>query len=1141
MKHKIGKALVVGAGISGIRSALDLAETGYGVTLIDQATHIGGILTQLDHQFPTNHCGMCRMLPLVERDAGSQFCLRKGLFHENIEILPATRITGIEGEAGRFKVSLRTQPTWIDPQRCVGCGACTPVCPVDVTDAFNAGLGRRKAIFLPVPHQVPNAYVIDMAACTRCGACEAVCPCGAIRLSEADRKDFHILVVDDEQILRESLKAWLEDAGFAVSSAASGPQAIERLAAGSVQLMLTDIKMPGMDGVTLLQKAKEIQPELAVIMMTAYATVDTAVAAMKIGALDYLVKPFDPESILPMVIDVQEAARAAADRQIEVGAIVLAGGTGFWDPRQGVNTFGYGEMPQVVTSLEFERILSGSGPTGGRLVRPHDGRPISKIAWLQCVGSRDVQCEADFCSSICCMYAVKEAVLAKEKVGPDLEATIFYMDMRCFGKTFQRYRDRAEAEFGVNFRRGRIHSITPAAESGDPSLRFVAEDGTVHQEIFDLVVLAVGQRPARGAAEIAQMTDLPLNPWGFMATVPLKAVCTERPGIVVAGSFGGLKDIGESVLFASAAATEAARVIHAAGGSLAGTGPQAPVYRDVSREPPRALVALCTCGERIFETVDRKGLARDLENDPAVEQVVFVERVCTAEGWQKLGEAVAGRQPNRVLVGACHPYVFVRRLRGLGAQTGLDPALMDVVDLLSLSLASSEAGEKGRDNDLRARLGMALARLQGTGAAPADGVAVCRRALVVGGGIAGMHAALAIAERGYPVDLVESGSRLGGNLEWIGRTLDGQDLVLLLEETRTRVERQPQITVHLESRAAGAFGQAGQFYTTIEKAQGDPETVQHGVAILATGGGEAITGEYGFGSHPHIVTQKGFQIGLAEGRFDPSGLKTVVMIQCVGSREEPRNFCSRVCCATAIKQALALKAANPDTRVVVLYRDMMTYGFAETYFTRARQEGILFVAYSPDDKPEVSCDDPQGPITVTVTDPILARPLSIAADLLVLANGLTPGLAPDLAAAYGAEVDRDGFFAEAESKWRPVDSLREGVFACGLTLGPRNVEESIASAGAAAQRALRILERECLPAARLSAVVRHSLCARCGRCIEACPYGARSLDEELDRVLVNAAACQGCGACEAVCPNGAAVLNGLNMSQIFGMLDRALA
>ena len=473
MSGKIGKALVAGAGISGIRAALDLAETGYKVTLIDRAAHIGGILSQLDYQFPTNHCGMCKMLPLVQRDASSQFCLRKGLFHENIDIRLNTEISAIEGDPGNFTVSLRQRPTWVDADRCIGCGVCEDVCPVEIPDTFNEGLARRKAIYLPVPHNIPNPYVIDPVACTRCGACEQVCPTNAVQLTEDQRGKFRILVVDDELIVRDSLKEWLDDEGFFVETAESGPQALEKLGQEPFNLMLTDIKMPGMDGVELLKAAKEACSDLSVLMMTAYATVETAVEAMKVGALDYLMKPFDPEKLIPMMVKVHEDLEASRYQQLEIGSIVLCGGTDYFNPANEKNVYGYGVNPSVVTSLEFERIMSGTGPSQGKMVRPHDGKPVKKIAWFQCVGSRDIQHDADFCSSVCCMYAIKEAVLAKQRGGAQLEAAIFYMDMRTFGKSFQRYRDQAQNDYGVRFERSRIHSVTSEEKTGDPVVRYV--------------------------------------------------------------------------------------------------------------------------------------------------------------------------------------------------------------------------------------------------------------------------------------------------------------------------------------------------------------------------------------------------------------------------------------------------------------------------------------------------------------------------------------------------------------------------------------------------------------------------------------------------------------------------------------------
>jgi heterodisulfide reductase subunit A len=1142
MNRKIGKALVVGAGISGIRSALDLAEYGYGVTLIDRSSHIGGILSQLDYQFPSDRCGMCKMLPLVNRDASSQYCLRKGLFHENIEILLSTEIASVEGEAGQFQVMLKQHPNWVDAERCIGCGKCIDVCPVDVPDDFNAGLMTRKAIYLPVPHAIPNPYVIDFTACTRCGACAEICPTGAIRLPEQEREGFRILVVDDELVVRDSLKEWLEEEGFSVDMAASGTEALDRLTNRTYQLMLLDIKMPGMDGVEVLQKAKERSDDLNVIMMTAYATVETAVEAMKIGALDYLVKPFDPETMIPMVLRIYQDFAEAKGRQIEVGAIVVCGGTDFFQPTSGKNTFGHGIHPNVVTSLEFERLLSGTGPCQGRLMRPSDGHPVHKIAWIQCVGSRDLQTNADFCSNICCMATIKEAVLAKEKIRDDLETTIFYMDMRTFGKTFQRYREQAETLHGVRFERGRVHSVVRDAKSGDMIIRSVDIAGKSVEAQFDMVVLAVGQRPAYGARELAGTLGLEMNAWGFGQTEPFSLTRTSRAGIVLGGSFSGIKDIGESVTQASAAALNASQVIHAGGGSLALETPPALPTTDMTRERPRILVVVCTCANKLSELMDTQKIEQQLKTDPLVEEVEFLEHICTASGWDRLVELAKASRPNRLLIGACLPYVYHPKLEALGRQIGLQPALMDVVDLWPAALGQS-ARLKAQGNLSAFSLQLSalktgIAKLKWVEPQPAPAIPIIQKALVVGGGIAGMTAALAIADHGYPVNLIEANEKLGGNLSWLQRTLDGYSPQNVLQDTCTAVDKHPNISLHTQARVVASIGDVGRFHTTIEDTHGNVKTVEHGVTILATGGKEAPTASYGYGSHPLIVTQKELEQKLGEGSIDPGKLSSVVMIQCVDSREEPRNYCSRVCCANSLKHALDLKEKNPLLEVYILYRDMMTYGFSETFYTRARKTGVIFIQYEINQKPRVQSDK-ENP-EVTVFEPVLGRPLHIKADLVVLATGVAPILPRDLAQNFGATLDQDGFFQEAESKWRPVDSLKEGVFACGLAHSPRNIPESIATAEAAAERALRILNRERLQAGKVVATVHHSLCSLCERCIDACPYGARSLDLDHENVLVNPVMCQGCGSCAAICPNSASVLEGFQEQQMFEVIDAAI-
>jgi heterodisulfide reductase subunit A len=1015
MRKKIGSALIVGAGISGIRSALDLAEMGYRVTLIDKAPNLGGTLTQLDYQFPSDHCGMCKMLPLVERDRSSQYCLRKGLFHENIEILLSTELTALKGDPGRFLATLRQKPTMVDPERCIGCGECSRVCPVEVPDEFNAGLTKRKGVYLPVPHNIPNHYVVDMTSCTLCGECEKVCPTTAIDFGVSER---------------------------------------------------------------------------------------------------------------------------SAERQIEVGAVILAAGFASFDPATGKNTYGYGVLGNVVTSIEFERMVSGTGPSRGRLLRPSDGKEIRNVAWLQCIGSRDPQANADFCSSICCMYAIKEALLAKGHSGNQTETTIFYMDMRTFGKNFQRYRDQAEKEHGVVFQRCRVHSVEPAGSDGDLLIRYVDVAGIEHEEVFDLVVLATGQRPPPGTEALAETTGVHLNKWGFCQLQSFSLSRTTQEGVAVGGSFSGLRDISESVIQASSAALTASGLIHAKGGSLAEVSGPKPEFRDVSRELPQVFVALCTCGGAFADATDIEATEKSLTNLTSMTQVSRIERICTQDGWNELQETLRATDANRILIGACVPHVYAKKLRELGEDVGLNPALIDVVDIRTAAFPGRDVGREQVAREIRAAIAMSVAKLRDADPLPLATTRIVQKALVVGGGIAGMTAALAIADHGFEVTLVEQAEQLGGNLRLLHRTLEGDSPQELLEKTVPTVEEHPHIHVYLKTRVIHSHGRVGHFVTTFEKEDGGGETLEHGVVVLATGAHEARTESYGYGKSEAIVTQHELEEKLEDGTLDTANLNVVTMIQCVESREEPRNYCSRICCASALKNALYLKEKNPEIEVYVFFRDVMAYGFLETYYTKARRAGVIFFQYDVQEKPRVSVET--GQPVISAVDPIIGREITVKPDLLVLSTGIVPGEQRKLADVFGVEVDQDGFFQEAESKWRPVDFIKEGIFMCGIAHSPRSITESIAMAEAAAQRALRILSSEHLAGGGIVAEVRHSLCSLCQQCVTACPYGARWYDEDQDNIVVDALTCQGCGSCTTVCPNSASVLRGYRDQQMFEVIDAAL-
>lgn len=1141
-------ALVVGAGIGGIRAALDLAETGQKVALIDSAPHLGGILAQLDHQFPSDHCGMCKMLPLAERDSSSQFCMRKGLFHKNIDLYLSTELDSLEGEPGKFQARLRKRSTFVDPTRCIGCGKCEEVCPVRVPSEFNAGLTLRGAAHLPVPHNIPNHYVVDLDNCIRCWQCHEACPTGAINFFFEQRRDFRILVAGTEEAEFGRLSDWLKDLNFPLEYAATGDEVLDRVTGSAdenrISMLLLDMDTPGVDLERVVSRCLEYRPDLPVVLMGDAAQRESATELLRMGVHEFALKPFARKNFVPWLDKLYMRLVSDDIRNLDVVSVILATGFSCYDPANDPNgvadVLGYGHYPGVLTSVEFERMLSGTGPSGGKLVVPGTKRRPRRIAWLQCVGSRDLKTGADYCSSICCMISLKEAMLARRNLGSDVEMAIFYMDMRTFGKEFEAYKSKAEKS-GVRLLNSRIHSVVsadPTVPDGELAVEYMDADGNMVSEHFDMMVLAVGARPPKGILRLAEAAGVELNPNGFLQTEEFGPSRTTRLGVFAAGSAGAPRDIAESVITSGAAAAGASRLINLYSPLKERTPDPEPEYRDVSRERARTFIALCHDCPVLESSLEMDALEARLHNVTSVVGVARVKRTCTGEGWARIRELTEELQPNRIVIGACMPYAYVPKLRELGRELRLNPALMDVVDIYTPLVGIDETSHDAVFNDVVSRISMAASKLERSDPSPLPPPQqVVREALVVGGGLAGMTAAMSIADHGYPVTLVERSENLGGNAMNLRYTLEGNDPQHHMQELIEQVQKHPNITVHVDARVVLSMGRAGRFMSVVSTDDG-AVPVEHGVSILATGGHESRIYEYGYRVHKNVYSQLELEHKLSSGEIDTGSLDSVAMIQCWRSRTEDRNYCSRVCCASALKNLLHLKRKRPGLPVYIFYRDIMSYGFSEKYYTEARKLGAIFIRYEPGRTPQVSVED--GQIVLRAFEPVIQREIELRPDLVALSAGLEPNDVGDLAEMFGVELDQFGFFQEAESKWRPVDFLKQGVFTCGVARAPGNMSETIASAKAAAQRCMRILSEKRLTCGNVVAEVRHTLCSRCGLCIDVCPYGARRLDMDHDRIVVDELLCQGCGSCTAVCPNSASVMRGFRDEQIMAVIDSAL-
>ena len=997
------KVLIVGGGMGGIQAALDLAEAGRDVVLIDKAYSIGGLMAKLDRTFPTNNCDLCTVSPHLSETGRSL----------HIELMAMTELSGLEGEAGNFKATLVTKPRFIDLQKCTACGECYRLFPQCVR--FTPGLDHRAPTCMRYPQATPHAFSIDRNACSNMEELVNACPVGAI-------------------LAQDSVK----------------------------------------------------------------------------------------------------------EQKVEVGSVILSPGADVFEPR-GLEDFGYGVYPNVITSLEFERIYSASGPTLGQLQRPSDGKKPSRIAWIQCVGSRRVrEGSVSYCSSACCMYALKEAIITRERYQQNTETVIFYMDMRTYGKDYELYLQRAVNEYGVQLVRSRPNRIQPVVKNGIPtgdlSISFLPDAGSsLRTEVFDMVVLVTGFRITQEVKELAGKLGVELNEHGFAKTESFNPVATSKAGIYACGLFESPKDIPDTMVQASAAASSAIGDLNPVRPGN-GNGEDLPPERDVAGEEPRIGVFVCECGCDIGGLVDVPSLVEGVSSIPRVVVAESVGRGCSRESIERIQEVINKERLNRVVIGGCSPRTREALFQDSVRKVGLNKYLVEIANLRDQDTwvhpdRPAEAAEKAMK-----LLHMAVAAVRMARPLTEHILPVNKDVLVVGGGIAGMTASLSLADRGYRVHLIERSPELGGVSAKIRKTLEGEDVRAYLDELIKRTESHENIRVSKRTIVVDHSGMAGMFKTGVQVGpQMFYRQIDHGITILATGALPLRPSEYLLGRHRAVTTQLDLDAMIED---DPSKIKAwkdVVMIQCVGSRTPENPNCSRICCQAAVKNAMRIASLNPEARIYILYRDMRTPGFEEDYYRRAREQGVVFVRYDVDDKPRVEADGDRA--AVSFTDLVLNREIKVSADCLVLSTGFSADeeSTEDLGMIFHLPRTSDGYFQENHIKLAPVDLPVPGFFVAGTAHAPKTIRDSIAQALAVAGRAQTFLGKNAINLGAQVAQVDADKCAACLICVRACPFNVPFVADEHSQI--DPAKCHGCGTCASECPAMAIQLMQYEDDHLLAKLD----
>ncbi len=1008
-----GAVMVVGGGIAGIQSALDLAESGYYVYLIEKTAGIGGTMAKLDKTFPTNDCASCLILPkLVE-------CGR----HLNIELITLAQVEKVEGGAGHFNIQVKKKPRYIDIDKCIACGICAEKCPISVKDEFNFGINNKKAVYINYSQSVPRKYAIEPTACIyftlgKCRACEKFCPTKAVNFEQVE------------------------------------------------------------------------------------------------------------ETV-----------------SITVGAVILAPGFKPFSPAK-YDYYGYQKIKDVVTSLEYERLLSVSGPHSGSLFRPSDNIEPKKIAWLQCIGSRNHNnCGNSYCSNICCMSSVKQSMASIEHVkGSNLDRAIFFMDLRSQGKESEKYFERAK-QANIRFVRALPHTLEPGKDGTGVRIRYFDEKGNMVVESFDMAVLSIGFEAPEDVLMLSEQFDIELDQHHFAKTSCFEPIESSREGVFVIGAFQSPKTITRSVVQSSAAAASAAKLLIAKRNTLT-KKKTFPEERNINEEKPSVGVFVCSCGINIAGTVDVEQVVAYSAQLPHVNYTENNLFSCSADAQESITERIHEFSLNRIVIAACTPRTHEPMFQETLKDAELNGFMVEMANIRNQNSWVHQMDSKSATQKAKDQVRMAVAKVIHNYPLNRDRIGVQQTALVVGAGAVGMNCALTIAQMGIKTILIEKTDTLGGNALKLKSSFNEEAVSPMLKDLISKIHLNKNITVYKNTILETAGGSIGNFTGSLNLA-GDSKEIHFGAAIMTTGAMEAKPSEYLYEESIRVMTQMEFDSKVLYHPVEVLKTNSVVFIQCVGSREPERPYCSRICCIHSVKAAISLIQINPDIKVYILYREIRTYGEWEEYYKEARDLGVVFIRYTKNNKPVVKKD--KNFLVIETFDPIIQRPVRISADYLALATGVVANDNKHLADCFKFTVNSDGFFNGAHPKLKPVDLSVAGLFLAGICNYPKPIDESIEEARAAALRVITLLSQKEIKSEAIKSFVTDS-CDGCALCVDVCPFNAISIFNETEqstslekvRIAIDSALCRGCGLCAATCPKEGIMVHGFTMEQLKAQVKAAI-